>query len=461
LILLAVFAEPIYEIRKPLIRELVIVAIKGIESAKFGPYLETRAIQHQEKSRLQHALVAHFDADRDGRLNAVEADPLNKQTGLTRDQVEGSALDVELDPLVAANHAVGLLSRTRTANDIRRDALTAALAERDREHEALWEEAGSELEIQRPAAGDYLRWETWRHGLAYFLDVLRYRLPFGPHLIPGPRLYEESDRGLGERSLWQNVGGLLVVLVLAGAVLVSIRRYGKGKELERRFIEDLALAAAPCPVCGETTNDYGALRQHRLSRACATAAVVGLAFFAVGPLGLPQWLYGVGIVAIPATGIVRWILWPREVHVCHRRPSLLYVGFTAALLLVVGLISGIATYGMNTLDYPQPHVAVVAGPRRGQAMQRRRDAATTRPNRRPTERRGQHRPARGTPKEPSTPAVTRSPARDAGIGRGVRGAEPRASPDGGHSGETDPRERGAASGRGRDLRGRSRSSAAL
>ncbi|MBN1458881.1 MAG: hypothetical protein JXA57_05050, partial [Armatimonadetes bacterium] len=69
LILLLVFAQPIYESRKPLIRELVVIAIKGIESAKLGPQFETRAIQHEQKKRLQRALLARFDANGDGRLN--------------------------------------------------------------------------------------------------------------------------------------------------------------------------------------------------------------------------------------------------------------------------------------------------------------------------------------------------------------------------------------------------------
>jgi hypothetical protein len=437
LILLAVFAQPIYEIRKPLIRELVIIAIKGIESAKFGPYLETRAIQHQEKSRLQRALAAHFDTNGDRRLSTAEGRSLHEQTGLTREQVEGRALDVELDALVAANHAVELLSRTRTANDLRREALAAALAEHQREHEAVWEEIGPDLEMQYPTARDYLRWETWRHGLASFLDVLRYRLPLGPHLIPGPRLYEASDMGFGEQSLWQNMGDVLVVLVLAGVVLVSIRRYGKGTELERRFVEEPSLAAAPCPVCGTPTHDYGALAQHRGAQAWAGAAVAGLTAATLwlsattwcevaerlGATGCGRvcvlvepfasdWARLISLAVIMvATGITRWALWPREVHLGHRRPSARVAGFALGVVLVVGLVFSIGLTGVRM--WRPARVAVVVG---------------SRPERRPTERRGQHRPVRGTPKESSTPAMTRSPARDAGIGRGVRGAERRAEP---------------------------------
>ena len=176
LILLLVFAQPIYEIRKPLIRELVVIAIKGIESAKRGPYFETRAIQHEQKKRLQRALLARFDGNQDRRLSASEARSLTEQTGLSRQQVEGRALEVELDPLVEANHTVGLLSRTQTANDFRREALATALADQQREHEALWDEIGPDLEIRYPTLRDYLRWSKWKEGLDWFEGYLVYPL---------------------------------------------------------------------------------------------------------------------------------------------------------------------------------------------------------------------------------------------------------------------------------------------
>ncbi len=380
-IILLVFAHPVYGVFRPMIRDLVVVAIKGIEGAKFGPRLEARAFQHLEKKRLQTALLARFDEDEDGRLDRDESAALEERTGLTPAEVEGSALDVELDPLVEASHEVGLLPRTTTARDFRREALATALAQRDQEHEALWEEAGAYLEMPYPTLRDYLRWETWRRGLRFFGQVVSgstTSVPVPTEYFAGLR----SPVSVGPIALvetepepwWQGLIGWAALLILTA---VCIRRYGKGLELQRRFREDSQLAAAPCPVCGEATNDYGALRQHRFSRACATAAVVGLVYVAVGDLRPPDWLYGVGIVAIPVAGIVRWTLWPREIHACHRRPSFLYLGFAATLLLVAGLVSGIAAYGMNTFGYPRERRIVVGmGP--GEAVQRtgRRPPAT-------------------------------------------------------------------------------------
>ncbi len=367
IIIVLLFAKPVYGVFHPMIRDLVVVAIKGIEAAKVGPRFETRALEHLEKKRLQTALLARFDEDENGRLSTSESAALDKRTGLTAAEVEGSALGVELDPLVEASHEVGLLPRTTTAKDLRREALSAALAQRNREHEALWEEAGPELEMQYPTARDYLKWETWWRGVGAFRDASTYSLDpvIGDYFAGFRRLHADRPY-FREPPRWPAYIGWLVVL---GAVIVSVRRYGKGLELRRRFREDAQLAAAPCPVCGEATNDYGALRQHRFSRACATVAVVGLAFLAVGGLGLPRWLHAVALVAIPAAGVVRWILWPREIHACHRRPSLLYLGFTAALLLVVGLVSGIGAYGMNTLGCPREHRIIMGAFPRGEAMQ--------------------------------------------------------------------------------------------
>lgn len=426
LILLLVFAHPIYQVRKPLIRELVVIAIKGIESAKLGPRLYAQAYEFQERKGLQNALRAKFDANRDGALNRAEAAKLRDETGLGRDAVTCSGLDADLDALVEASHKTGVLSRVVTGADIRRRALDAAVAEQEREHRELSRQIAPMLQATRTDAADWLQWETWVGGLDHFRAVLAEEVPGGRQffagLAPGSEPFMWSSR---EYPKWQGYAGWIALLAIA---VLSVRRYGTGEALRRRFGEDPELAAAPCPVCGEATHEYGALMQHRISRACATAAVVGLVFVAVAGLGLPRWLYGVGMVAIPAAGAVRWILWPREVHACHRRPSLLYVGFAAALLLVVGLLSGIAAYGMNTLGHPRPHVVAVAGPRRWEAMERRRGASARRRSRdatrarhaattsrqepRPTASRTQRRGPRGTVGPDSTRGRRSAGARD-------------------------------------------------
>ncbi|MCJ7751336.1 MAG: hypothetical protein MUQ65_09620 [Armatimonadetes bacterium] len=418
LILLAVFAQPIYEIRKPRIRDLVIIAIKGIESAKGGPYFETRVIQFQEKKQLQRSLLAYFDRNEDGRLDRAESQRLTKKTGLTRGQVAGSGLRVELDPLVEASHRVGLLSRTKTANDIRREALAKALATAEQEHEALWREAGPDLAMQYPTAGDYLKWETWARGL----DAARGQIvshlgmtvasSFAGLVPPG---YAQM-RGEPRRKSWGGAGWLILGLV----AVLCIHRYGKGKELERRFQEDAALAAAPCPVCGEPTNDYGALAEHRAPRAWAMAAVAGLAVVSMSALRWPEALRGVLFqthlhggsdllqvltriysgsvcramegswvaiaVVAAAFGVVRWILWPREIHAVHRRPCLLAAGFGAGVVLVVALLSGIVALGMQAVETPRARAIMMVSSR--QAERR----ASGERSRRGSRDRGRHMP---------------------------------------------------------------------
>jgi len=431
LILLAVFAQPVYGAFRPLLRDLTVIAIDGIASAKRGPYLEARAIQFQEKKRLQRSLLAYFDRNEDSRLDRAESQRLTKQTGLTRRQVAGSGLRVELDPLVEASHRTGLLSRTTTANDIRREALGRALAEREREHEQLWAEAGPNLEVQYPSARDYLKWETWKRGLGMFRDQIGYRLgsPMG-HLFAGltPPEYEE----MWGAPRWR-VSGAVGWLALGLVTVLCIRRYGQGEELARRFREEPELAAAPCPVCGVPTQDYGSLPHHRASRAWATAAAVGLALVTLSALadasgwralGLAQltrsplegFLEGapprllanpvVAAVLVLGAGIARWVLWPREVHATHRRSSLRVLGFAVSTVLVVGLLSSMTTFTMRMFDWPKQRGLCIVGTR-----QRGRAAATRR----------KRKEARVTPGARRTPKPSLPAAKPEGRGR-MRGA---------------------------------------
>lgn len=355
LILLAVFAQPIYETRRPLIRELVVIAIKGIESAKLGPRFETRAFQHQEKKRLQRALIAQFDTNGDGQLSLAEGRSLNKQTGLATEQVEGRALDVELDPLVAANHAAGLLSGTRTANRIRRQALAAALVERQREHEALWEEVEADLEIPMPSLRDLLEWHTWRERGSLFVGHLLY-----PAAALAPTLFRMPSL------VW-------IALGLGALIAIATRRYAKGEELERRFAEEPSLAAAPCPVCGTPTHDYGALAQHRATRAWASGGIAFLTAIGVGaatgsfseawafpaPAGILASATWYALAAGVVVGAIRYVVWPREVHACHQRRYLPLFGFVVSTVLVVALASYIALFGMHRLKWPRRTVLII------------------------------------------------------------------------------------------------------
>ncbi|HUU55400.1 MAG TPA: hypothetical protein VMY87_10830 [Armatimonadota bacterium] len=435
-IIALVFALPVYEVFRPVTRDLVVIAIDGIESAKRGPYFEVRAIQFQQKKQLQKTLLAAFDRNGDGRLDRAESRNLSRRTDLTRGQVAGSALHVELDPLVEANHRLGLLSLSRTARDMRREALTAALAEREREHDDLWREAGEELVVQYAGPADYLKWATWKRGLDRGRDVLAMCLtPRVSRLFAGvtPRYYQEM---WGEPpAKWMGAVGWLVLLGLAG---LAIRRYGKGAELARRFREEPELGAAPCPVCGASTQDYGSLPHHRASRAWATAAVVALALLTLSALvSAQQWraaslgqltrlpmgtfLEGsaprlltdlaVGALLVLAAGVVRWVLWPREVHASHRRPLLRVVGFAVGVVLVVGLLSMMAAGTMRTLEGPRRPILVAAG------RHQRRASAPGRGHRR-------HAKVRAAPSEakPAAKPARRGPARR-GPARGAAALE--------------------------------------
>ena len=434
-ILLLVFAQPIYESRKPLIRELVVIAIKGIESSKRGPYFETRAIQYQEKKRLQRALLARFDANGDGRLNASEARSLKQQTGLSTEQVEGRALDVGLDPLVAASHTVGLLSRTQTANDLRREALATALTDRQREHEALWREVDAYLAIPRPSLRDFLHWPTWKERIGLFEGYLFYpAIQVAPVIFKIPRL------------------SLVALGISVLMAIMATRRYGKGKALERRFLEEPSLAAAACPVCGEATEDFGALAQHRGSRAwtggaiaflVALALITSLQGFKWNPAPFPAesaWLTSQAWYALLVgvfVGIARYFLWPREVHLAHRKPWVRVAGFAACAVLVVGLLLSIGLASVRTWA-PRARVVMVGSRKEGAHSRRRREAGR----------------ARVTSRESPAPAAIPSPTRTPRAWRDGRIPETR--PELGRRRQRRDETRGERHGR----RGRARSSRA-
>jgi hypothetical protein len=372
IVLVLLFAHPVYEVFDPAITRLVRIAIFGIEQAKFGPYHHRRALEFQEKKRLQQHLLVHFDRSGDGKLDRSEAERLEAATGFTAGQVTGSALNVDLDALMDANHQLGTVPDSLTANDIRRAALDAALADAARARRESKAEIDPMLEWDYPGLRDYLRWDIWKRGVRDFLSVIQEHTGL---YVPGVTLlYEPEDRDfvmwVSRARRWRGSVGWLVLL---GAVVISVRRYGKTEELKLRLERDPCLAAAPCPVCGEATRDYGALIHHRAARAWAAGAVVVLAALICwllldapgsghqAALRAPIWLAVTAAAGI-TVGLARWLLWPWEVHACRRRPSLVLLGFALGVVVVVGLLGCIGGYAMRTFEWPRQTTLMLGAP---------------------------------------------------------------------------------------------------
>jgi hypothetical protein len=403
-IIVLIFAEPVYGVFHPLIRDLVVIAIKGIESAKLGPRRYTDYYQFEQKKRLQEHLLTHFDANNDGRLERGEAARLRRDTGLAPRQITGSGLRVELDPLLEANRKLKLVPETVTSRQLRREALGRALAEMDRQHKESHAEIDPMMAMQYPGWRDYLKWGTWKRGLDSFRGHIAYSeaTNLGGYFAGiGPR--GEEYEWVPRPPAWQGYIGWWIVLLV---VIVCVARYGRGERLRKRFEEDLEFALAPCPICKTPTHDYGTLINHRGARAWATAAVVGLALlpvaalarsdiltegtFAMGmypgsPEGSARGLVGeflramtdpvVAILVILVAGVLRWLLWPREVHAVHRRAWLFTVGFGASVVLVVGLLGTVASFTMAQYGWPRRVTAVMSGRARVLHMARRRPEA--------------------------------------------------------------------------------------
>jgi hypothetical protein len=259
------------------------------------------------------------------------------------------------------------------ATDIRRQTLSRAMQEEEAEHRELWREIEPMLDATRKDPAEWLRWETWKQGLKEFRVILAW---FGG-LVPGPYfagILPAAEDPM-EYDFFPHVPGWRGYIgwaVLVAAVAISVRRYGRGEALKRRFEEDPELALARCPICKTPTKQYSVLEQHRWARAWATGAVVFLAALAVGSVtDRPAAWTVIGTAGIPAA-FLRWLFWPREVHACHQRRYLPLFGFVVSTVLVVALASYIALFGMRRLNLPRRTVVMVGSPgmmRRSTRMQ--------------------------------------------------------------------------------------------
>jgi hypothetical protein len=243
-----------------------------------------------------------------------------------------------------------------------------------------------------------LRRETWERGFESFWEHITYRLdPEGAERRAGFRLPPDAPPTLRRGAGW----GLLFALTV-----LSISRYGRGEKLKRRFQEEPELAAAPCRLCGEPTHDYGALIHHRAARAWAAGVIVAVAALVLGltlgPIdhgGRAPLMWALAIVIGAMMGAARWSLWTREVHLCHRRPSIKLLGFAFCAVLVVGLLSSVTLYTMRSLDWPRRthHIALVRMPRLergGRRLRQQGPAASEAPARRAVPRMETGAPAR-------------------------------------------------------------------
>jgi len=339
-VLLIILALTTHDVVNPTIRRLVVIAIQGIEDASWpkAEFAHARYLRFAEAKRLQNSLVGYFDANNDRRLNAREGRQLTRTTGLDPEDVTGTALNADLAQLIEANRKVGLVSDSYSATEVRRRAADAARGDAAIRYQEYRPEVDSLLASSYRKPADYLRWETWREGLQRFAEMNPVR---------------QAD--------WRI---LLAVFLLA--TVISVRGYARSQALARRFEEDPDSAKAPCPACGEPTHDFGALPQHRFSRAAATAVVVFLAGYTAAALaqslGATSWLAdvrspgpslvaGMPALAGVALGVLRWVLWPREVHACHRFPPFRVLGFAAGVVLVVALLCGLVLFGLKALEY--------------------------------------------------------------------------------------------------------------
>ena len=379
-IIVLIFAEPVYGVFHPLIRELVVIAIKGIESAKAGPRRYVDYYQFEDKKRLQKHLLTHFDANRDGRLERGEAARLRKETGLAPRQVTGSGLRAELDPLLEANRKLKLVPAEVTSRELRREALKRALADVEREHDELWREMKPDLDMPYPGWRDYLTWATWKRGLDSFRSGLSYAegMNLGQYFL-----------GIEPTEFWRPLArqGMIGWLVLLAIVASCVCRYGKGEALKKRFEEDPGFALAPCPVCNLPTHDYGALMNHRGARAWAVVFMMSVGFWIPNALfraaSESGYLFHIGFLTTPAQrpewmlplivvlGVARWLLWPREVHAAHRWPSVILIGLGGKVALVAFLLGTTVLFTLAQSGELRRVVTVLGGKPRAMQGPRR------------------------------------------------------------------------------------------
>jgi len=357
-ILLVIFAPTIYEVKRPLIRQLVVYAVTAIDNARWPtPFYKAQLLRARETKALQRSLLARFDTDRDGRLEATESRRLREATGLSAKDVTESVLRADYDHLLAAAQELHVATRFSTPREMRSWAHQTAQTEETRWHDQQWAEVERELRLPRPRARDYLRWTTWARGIGWFRGRIGELLDtLVPPIFAGVSHAWMSGYYTDQPPVWRTWKGYVGWGIVLALVVISVRSFARRQELERRFQEDPVFAEAPCPICGRPTHDFGALREFRPARALGLGAVVGLAASAVSalglhghsePTGLAMWSVPLALAVVAA--VLRYLLWPREVHACHRRPRLHVIAFAGSVVVVVAPLATLAALWMGAL----------------------------------------------------------------------------------------------------------------
>jgi len=359
-ILLVIFAPTVYGVRRPLIKTLVEYAVTAIDTARFPTsFWKTKLLRMREAKSLQKSLLTRFDANHDGRLEPAEGDRLRTATGLAPNELSSQTLKADYDRLLAGTKRAGIATRFSTSREMRRWAYQTAQAQETQWHDEQWAEVERELRVQYPLPVDYLHWSTWRRGINWFRAGLGEKVDqlapgmFSGISFPAGMTDQFPARQVRPYPLWRGLLGWLSLVLLA---VVCVRRFVRGEELRRRFRDDPAFAQAPCPICGRPSHDFGALPEMRLARALGVGVVVGLAAFAIGAVhsrtspsmvfAFPGELFLLGI----PFAILRYLLWPREVHACHRRPRLHLIAFAASVIVVVAPLTAVAALWLGTLE---------------------------------------------------------------------------------------------------------------
>ena len=155
----------------PLLPKLTRMAIDALDAAS-EPKLVNALARHRRirvAEQLQVSLYCAADRNGDGVLDEAEQTRL-EEWGLNATELEKKSARADLTQLIEASHRAGLLPKSFTARDVRRDGRFAAVAEFEQIKKPYRIEISAMLKAwQLP---DYRRWETWERGINRFYEQL-------------------------------------------------------------------------------------------------------------------------------------------------------------------------------------------------------------------------------------------------------------------------------------------------